>query len=90
MVSNEEVLRRVAKVLQTVLFADPAKISRTTVAADLNGWDSVAHSTIILYLEDEFGLELPLDQTGGLEDVGALADLVAAELAAKDGWEAQK
>lgn len=70
-------LERIAKVMRGV-FGLPATfaVTRSTSSADVAGWDSLSHSLFVLGVEDEFGVDLPLDKTFELRDVGELADLV--------------
>lgn len=51
-------------------------VTRTTTAADVKGWDSLSHAMLVLNVEEEFGIDLPLDRTYGLSNVGELVDLV--------------
>lgn len=62
-------------------FDVPAQeISRETVAADVDGWDSLGHVTLIMLLERQLGVTLGEDDTGELTDVGALIDKVSGLL----------
>ena len=72
-------LDRVAGVMRGV-FALPADfvVTRATSSADVAGWDSLSHSLFILGVEDEFGMDLPLDRTFELQNVGELVDLVGS------------
>lgn len=72
-------MERVAGVMRSV-FALPADfvVTRSTSSADVDGWDSLSHSLFILAIEEEFGVDLPLDKTFELQDVGELADLLGS------------
>jgi acyl carrier protein len=52
-------------------------ISRSTTAKEINGWDSLSHAVLILNIESEFNIELPLEQTLELDSVGDLVDLIS-------------
>jgi acyl carrier protein len=60
------------------IFSVPNNVSitRETTSVDINGWDSLSHSLFILGVEDEFGLDLPLDKTYELRNIGDLVDLI--------------
>jgi acyl carrier protein len=75
--SDDARLERVAKVMRGV-FALPQDftVTRAISSADVAGWDSLSHSLFILGVEDEFGIDLPLDKTFNLKDVGELIDLI--------------
>ncbi len=70
-------LDRVTAVMRSV-FALPAGlvVTRATSSADVDGWDSLSHSLFILGVEGEFGIDLPLDKSFELRDIGELVDLV--------------
>jgi acyl carrier protein len=76
---DTEILTRVAKVMGTVFTIPSGKtIARETSAVDVEGWDSLSHSLFILAVEDEFGIDLPLDKTYEMQNIGDLVDLIAA------------
>lgn len=60
----------------------PGEISDDLVAADVPGWDSVAHINLMYSLEEEFGIEFSDDELSGFADVGALKSAVASKAAA--------
>lgn len=57
----------------------PERLSRETVAADVPGWDSLAHSTLVIEVEKALEITFPDSEIFGFANVGALADR-AAEL----------
>ena len=77
--SQNDVLARIANVMRGVFGVPPGtEITRSTSAVDVDGWDSLSHSLFILGVEDEFGIDLPLDNTYEMRDIGDLIDLIAA------------
>lgn len=77
--NGDHILDRVAKAMRTVFTIPPgAQVTRATSAVDVEGWDSLSHSLFILAVEDEFGIDLPLDKTFEMQNIGELADLIAA------------
>ena len=75
--SSDALLARLAKVITTV-FRSPegTAIVRETTANDINGWDSLSHTALIMEVEDAFGIELPIEGLYALRNVGELADLI--------------
>ncbi len=69
-------LDRVTDVMRSVFALPNLVVTRATSSADVDGWDSLSHSLFILGVEDEFGVDLPLDRTFELKDVGELVDLL--------------
>ena len=83
MLDKEDIiLSRVSNAMRQV-FRVPSSvaISRTTSSVDVDGWDSLSHSLFILGVEDEFGIDLPLDKTFEMSNIGDLVDLIAARQA---------
>ena len=71
-------LERTIAVIARTFRVDAAEISQDTVAADVDGWDSVSHTTLILALEGEFGRELPFDDIQEASDVGGMVQIIEA------------
>jgi len=55
-------------------------LTRETTAHDVDGWDSLAHTSLILRIESELNVEIDPDAAMNFENIGALADYVEAQL----------
>ena len=75
--SNDQIMVEVVKIIRDTFRQPQAEISRETVALDVDGWDSLSHTMLILGIEKHFGIRLPPDRVYDLADVGELVDLVA-------------
>lgn len=75
MSSNE----RLYEVLRRVLGTDH-QFEDDTSAADIEGWDSLAHVTLMFSVEQEFGIEFAGDEFACLESVGALQRVIDEKL----------
>ena len=64
-------------ILQDVFEDDGLVVTRDTTAADVPGWDSLQHVTLILRVEGHFGLRLTSAEVSDLKTVGDLHDIVA-------------
>jgi len=65
-------------------FEDPTiEIRRETTAADVAGWDSVAHVQLVIAVEERFGIRLTTGEAAGLANVGELADYVERHLTSR-------
>jgi acyl carrier protein len=73
-VSDEEIYKRLADLFDDV-FEYEGFIGPATVAADVEGWDSVGHIRLVLACEEAFGCQFAPKEVVGLNDVG---ELVAA------------
>lgn len=75
--TTPEILTRLGDVIRNHFNCPGLKVDRTTSARDVVGWDSLAHTMVLMRIEDEFGVELPMDRAFTVKNVGELADLVA-------------
>jgi acyl carrier protein len=75
--ADDEILERIASVIrETFRLPQHHVVTRATTSADVAGWDSLSHSILIMGIEDQFAIELPIERVFGLHDVGELVDLV--------------
>lgn len=75
--AGDPVFDRIQKVMvQTFRVPAGVAIERGTTSADIDGWDSLSHSLLIMNVEEEFGVDLPFDRVYELQNVGELADLL--------------
>lgn len=75
--ANDEIFGRLSQVVVET-FRVPASvvITPSTNSADIEGWDSLSHTMLIMNVEETFGIDLPLEEIIELENLGALADVV--------------
>jgi acyl carrier protein len=59
---------------------DRTPVNADTTSEDLAGWDSLSHALLIIAIEAHFGVELPPERAFEVENVGALAALIAETL----------
>ena len=79
---RELIHRRLEDVFRTV-FDDPELVlTADDTAATLPQWDSLAHITLMVALEREFGVRFRGNELAEFPDVGALEDFLAAEATA--------
>ncbi len=48
-----------------------------STAADVEGWDSLRHITLIEAVEDEFDMRFQMNEVTGMKDVGEMVDIIA-------------
>ncbi len=70
-----EVYSRLADVFRDVFDREVALADETT-AADVPGWDSLNHITLIGAIEDEFDVKFPMKDVVGMKNVGELVDKI--------------
>jgi acyl carrier protein len=67
---NNNHLKRLQKVFQTVFNVDPDTITPDTTKDDVDGWDSLGHLRLMMAVEKEFGIKFTTEQVVGIERVG--------------------
>lgn len=70
--SGEDILRRVQKVAAAAFRCPEEKISLATTAADINGWDSLSHTVLLVNLEREFQVRFDVSKVVGFATMGDL------------------
>jgi acyl carrier protein len=73
-----DTLTRLADVFRDVFEDDDLQVTRATTAAQVPGWDSVMHITLMMGVERAFGVRFRSGEVAGLKNVGELVDLVDA------------
>lgn len=68
--------------MRGVFLDDTLVVSRSTTALDVDGWDSLSHSMLLLELEQAFGITLDADEAARCANVGELADCIERQPAA--------
>jgi acyl carrier protein len=63
-------------IFQQVFDDDELVVTRETSAADVEGWDSLTHVSLILSIEKRFSIRFKSAQVASLKNVGELVDLV--------------
>ena len=66
------------------LFGDDALVlSPEMTAQDIHGWDSIKHISLIVAIEQRFGVKWKTSEIESLRNVGDLERTIRAKLAAK-------
>jgi acyl carrier protein len=81
-VRESEILQRVEEVVADQLDRNDVALSMNTVAATVDGWDSLAHVRIMIAVEEEFAVRFDMSEITSLTNVGDLVRLIEAKLPA--------
>ena len=73
--NREEIYSRLKEVFQDV-FDKEVALTDATTAADVPGWDSLNHITLIGTIEDEFDVKFPMKDVVHMKNVGELVDKI--------------
>lgn len=80
--TESEAFDRISDVVKAT-FPAATRVDPATTSADVEGWDSLSYSILIMNVEEAFGIELPVDRIYELDDLGALSRLVVEQLDAQ-------
>jgi len=80
---NERIYQRLNDVFRDVLDDPSIVLSSETVAADVRGWDSMNHVSLIVATEAEFKIKIKTAEMEGLKNVGEFVEVIARRLDGK-------
>ncbi|MBQ6165447.1 MAG: acyl carrier protein [Clostridia bacterium] len=77
--NRDEIYRRLNDVFRDVFGDGGISVNDHTTAADIDGWDSLRHITLLAAIEDEFDIEFSMGLTVRMKNVGEMADFIEEE-----------
>lgn len=77
--TREEVYERLNAVFADVFDDDELTVNDETTAADVDGWDSLMHITLIDAVEEEFDISFDMKTIVKLKNVGEMVDKILEE-----------
>ena len=78
--TREEIYGKLNEVFQDVFDDEDITVNDATVAADVDGWDSLEHINLIVAVERCFGIKFTMGQTTHLKNVGEMVDVIIEKL----------
>ena len=78
--SKTEIFEKLNEIFRDVFDDEEIAVTESTMAADIDGWDSLTHIMLLSAIEDEFDVHFDMKAVQGLKNVGAMADLIASML----------
>ena len=76
---SSSVLERIERIVRDALADDTVTLSAHTTAADVPGWDSLAHVNIMFMIEQDLGVRFSDDEFAGFVNVGELERMIASK-----------
>ena len=73
---RSEVFERLNQVFCEVFDDDAITVTEETTAADVAGWDSLMHITLIAEVEEEFDMKFPMKSVVCMKNVGDMVDVI--------------
>ncbi len=77
--SREEIYERLNEVFRDVFDEEDLTVSDETTAADVDGWDSHMHISLIDAVEEEFDIRFDMKTVVKLKNVGEMVDVIEQE-----------
>ncbi len=77
---REEIYERLNDVFREVFDDDTISLEDETTAADVDGWDSLMHITLIDAIEDEFDIAFDMKTVVKMKNVGEMVDEIESQL----------
>lgn len=77
---NTDVYRKLTSVFRDVFDDESIVLTPETTAADIDGWDSMAHVGLIVAIEERFKVKFKSSEMEALHNVGHLAGVVEYKL----------
>ena len=77
--TKSEVMEKIKEILND-LFDDDFDVTESTVADDIDGWDSLVHLQVISAMESGFNIHFTLGEINNFANVGEMADSILKHL----------
>ncbi|MDO5602629.1 MAG: acyl carrier protein [Oscillospiraceae bacterium] len=74
--TQKEIFDAVQEIFRDIFDDEELVITRDTTADDIEDWDSLEQINLLTAVGRRFGLKFKLEDVSGLENVGAMLDLV--------------
>ncbi|MBR0566024.1 acyl carrier protein [Azoarcus sp. L1K30] len=77
---SEAIYLQLNQIFRDVLDNDDINLTADTTAADVQGWDSLAHINLMLAVERHFKVRFATTEIGSLSNVAELVSLLEAQI----------
>ena len=74
--TREEVFERLNKVFQEVFDDETIEVNDDTTSEDIDDWDSFEHINLIVAVEEEFSIKIPMGKVVTMKNVAEMADII--------------
>ena len=73
---RDDVMEKVTEIAREIFDDDELELDDETIAADVDGWDSLTHLSLMNEIENEFEIKFEMKEVQGLNNVGELVDVI--------------
>ncbi len=80
---KSEVFEKLTEICRDVFDDEDLVITEKTTAADVKGWDSLTHLTLVNELEETYEIAFTLDEVTGSKNVGELLNALMKHIREK-------
>ncbi len=74
--TREDVYERLNMVFREVFDDESISVNDETTSDDIDDWDSFEHINLIVAVEDEFGMKIPMGKVVTMKNVGEMVDII--------------
>ncbi|MCR4807594.1 MAG: acyl carrier protein [Lachnospiraceae bacterium] len=78
--SREEVYEKLNEVFRDVFDREDITVNDATTAADVEGWDSLIHITLMDAVEEEFDIRFDMKTVVKMKNVGEMVDYIISKI----------
>lgn len=75
--NREEILEKINEVFRDSFDREDLVIREETTAADVEGWDSLKHLSLLEAVEDEFDMRFTMAEVSGMKNIGEMISIIA-------------
>lgn len=79
--SRDEIIGKVNEVFRDLFDDENLVIGEQTTAADVEGWDSLKHISLIEAIEEEFDIRFTMLEVNGMKNVGEMISIIETRMA---------
>lgn len=77
---KQEVLDKLNEIFRDEFDDESIQVTEGTTANDIDGWDSLAHISLLAAIEDEFNIKFTMGEVTGMKNVGEMTDIVLSRI----------
>lgn len=77
---SPDVLNHVRTLAADVLGVRRSEIDRNSTPQHLDGWDSISHVSLVVAIEEQFGVAFTPEEITEMESIGRIAELLSRKL----------
>ena len=76
---RDEVMEKVTEIAREIFDDDELELDDETIAADVDGWDSHMHISLIDAVEEAFDIRFDMKTVVKMKNVGEMVDVIEQE-----------